>query len=396
MAANDMKEINHMDLVTRRDLEALLDDREEGPCVSIFLPTHRVGPDSQQDPIRLKNLLGEAEGQLVERGVRAAEARELLEPARKLLDDHHFWRYQNDGLAIFISPKRFLSYRLPIEVEDLVVVADRFHVKPLLSLLTGDGQFYLLAISQGSVRLLQGTRYTVSQTELENIPESLAEALRYDDFERGLQFRTGSGPRYGGRRRAIFHGHGMGEEEAKENVLRFFRQLDHGLNELLRSEQVPLVLAGVEYLLPLYREANSYPRLAEEAVKGNPEELSAKQLHEQSWQVVEPLFHQAEEEAVSAFHRLSGTGKASGDLEEVLPAAQHGRVDSLFVPVGVQRWGHFESQNNGLVFHEEMRPGDEDLLDLAATHTLLNGGSVYAVRPEAVPGGGTLAAVFRY
>jgi hypothetical protein len=29
---------------------------------------------------------------------------------------------------------------------------------------------------------------------------------------------------------------------------------------------------------------------------------------------------------------------------------------------------------------------DEDLLDLAALHTLLNSGTVYAVEPEQVPG----------
>jgi hypothetical protein len=39
--------------------------------------------------------------------------------------------------------------------------SDRFHLKPLLPLLTGDGRFYILALSQNQVRLLQGTRYSV-------------------------------------------------------------------------------------------------------------------------------------------------------------------------------------------------------------------------------------------
>jgi len=46
--------------------------------------------------------------------------------------------------------------------------------------------------------------------------------------------------------------------------------------------------------------------------------------------------------------------------------------------------------------HEEAKPGDEDLLDLAAVQTLLNGGTVYAVELEKVPDGASLAAVFRY
>jgi hypothetical protein len=46
--------------------------------------------------------------------------------------------------------------------------------------------------------------------------------------------------------------------------------------------------------------------------------------------------------------------------------------------------------------HAEAEPGDEDLLDLAAVHTFLNGGMVYAVEPEQMPSYATLAALFRY
>ncbi|MDP8957743.1 MAG: hypothetical protein M3N51_00745, partial [Actinomycetota bacterium] len=234
-----MKEINHMDLVTRGDLEALL-QMGEGPCVSLFMPTHRAGPEMRQDPIRLKNLLGEAEQRLGEAGLRAPEARALLEPARKLLDDQQFWRHQSDGLALFVSPGRFHPYRLPLELYDLVVVGERFHIKPLVSLLSGDGRFYLLALSQGEVRLLQGTRYTVGQVELDGVPESLAEVLRREGLERQLQFHSHGGPRGAGERSAIFHGHGEAEEDAKDDILRFFRQLDRGLGELLQGEQVPM------------------------------------------------------------------------------------------------------------------------------------------------------------
>lgn len=41
-------------------------------------------------------------------------------------------------------------------------------------------------------------------------------------------------------------------------------------------------------------------------------------------------------------------------------------------------------------------PGDEELIDLAAVETFKNGGRVYAVNPDEVPGGGVLAAVLRY
>jgi hypothetical protein len=177
--------------VSRAELKKLIEE-PEGLCVSIFLHTHRAGAQTQQDPIRLKNLLREAEGRLLAKGLRASEADELLTPARELLDDSVFWQHQSDGLAIFLSPGVFRYYRLPLNFEDLVVVADLYHLKPLLPLLTGDGQFYVLALSQNEVKLLQGTRHSVSEVELEDAPESLADTLRYDDQEKQLQSHTGT------------------------------------------------------------------------------------------------------------------------------------------------------------------------------------------------------------
>ena len=175
-----------MSLLSKAKLERLSDEQHEW-CVSIFMPTHRAGDQVRQDPVRLKNLIGEAKADLTaEGGLRGTEAAELLEPARALVAQHDLWRYQSDGLAIFVSPNTFRRYRLPGDFEELVVVADRFHIKPLLPLLSGDGRFYVLALSQNEIRMLQGTRYSVGQVELESVPESLAEALKWDDPEKQL------------------------------------------------------------------------------------------------------------------------------------------------------------------------------------------------------------------
>jgi hypothetical protein len=388
-----------MDILTSDELRALT-KKPEGSCVSIYMPTHRVGAEIQQDPIRLKNLLAEAEEHLLTRGLRTPEAKELLEPAGRLLQDGLFWQRQSDGLAIFLSPEAFRYYRLPFDFEELVIATDRFHIKPLLPLLSGDGRLYVLALSQNEVRLLQGTRYSVSDVDLDGAPKSLAEALRYNDPEKRFQFHTSTiTPGGKGQRPAIFHGHGVASaDDPKDYILRYFHRVDEGLRDLLRDEQAPLVLAGVDYLFPIYREANTYPHLVDEGIEGNPEELRAEELHERAWAIVQPLFLAAQKEAVVRYRQLAGAGseQASNDLKEVVPTAYHGRVETLFVAVGLQQWGTFDPATNAVQLHREVKPGDEDLLDFAAVHTLLNGGIVYAVGPEKVPGEAALAAVFRY
>ncbi len=384
-----------MDLLNKADVRALMDGRGEF-CVSLFLPTHRSGTETRQDPIRFKNLLRQAEERLLNNGLRGAEVQQILEPAERLLEDQGFWQHQGDGLAVFASPDAFHHYRLPYEFSELVVVTDRFHIKPLLTLLSGDGRFYVLALSQNRVRLLQGTRRSVAEVNLDNLPKSLVEALGAEERERQLQLHTAA---RGGS--AIFHGHGSSgdESEHKKDLLRYFKQIDKGLQDLVCVERAPLVLAGVDYLLPIYRQANTCAELMKEGIVGNPDGLSAEELHDKAWAIVEPQFALAQERAAAMYREYAGTGRASSDVKTIVASAYHGRVDSLLVAVGVQQWGKFDAQSGDVILHDSREPGDQDLLDLAAVETLAHAGDVYAVSADQVPdagGGGQAAAVFRY
>lgn len=387
-----------MNVVTREGLKELV-ERPAGPCVSIYQPTHRAGPDTrtytQQDPVRLKNLLREAGQRLTAAGLRGREADDLLEPARRLLDDSAFWQYQGEGLAVFLAPGLVRIFRAPVRFDELVVVAQSFHVKPLLALLTGDGLFYVLALSQNEVRLLAGTRDHMGEVELPGAPPSLAEALQTDDPERQLQFHTGTSAG-GDRRSAMFHGHGTGTDDAKADLLRFFQQVDRAVTGFIGNGSVPLVLAAVDHLMPIYREANTHPSLLGEGIAGNPEALRADELHARAWPLVEPHFRRGRGEATARYLQLKGTGRASHDLREVVPAAWDGRVDSLFVAVGVRIWGTFAPDTRAIEVGEEAPGQNEDLLNLAAIHTILNRGTVYAVPPAEMPNETPVAAVFRY
>ena len=195
------------------------------------------------------------------------------------------------------------------------------------------------------------------------------------------------------------HGQGGGSDEsAKNDLLRYFRLVSDGLTEFLQGDRVPLVLAGVEYLLPIYKEANTYPNLIETVITGNPDLLSADELHKSAWEILGPHFQAAQEEALAYYQQLAGQAseRVANTLEKIVPAAFNGRVETLFVAAGVQQWGVFNPVTNKIEFHEQIESGDETLLDLAAVQTYLKGGIVYTVEPEKVPGGTNAAAVLRY
>src|SRR6266571_6648284 len=99
-------------------------------------PTHRAGKETLQDSVRFKNLLKEAESELLAGGVPKLKARELLAAARQLEGRASFWRQQSDGLALFLAPGFFQYFRLPLHFQELALLAEHFEIKPLLPLFT--------------------------------------------------------------------------------------------------------------------------------------------------------------------------------------------------------------------------------------------------------------------
>lgn len=382
-----------MHTLSQDELKTLM-GAHQGLCISIFMPTFRTGAESQQNQIRFKNLLREAEEKLMAAGLRSQELKELMEPAQALPGNVLFWRRQSDGLALFLCDGLFRCFCLPEAFDELIVVADRFHIRPLLPVLRNDRRFYILALSQKEVRLLEGTGQGVTEIELEGLPKSLDEALQYDEIEKQVRFRTGSVG--GGTGIAMVSGHGGVADDAKDNLLKYFRMIDHGLRSRIKDESAPLVLAGVEYLFPIYREANTFAHLMEEGIPGNPRRMNPDSLYRSAMKIVAPFFKKAENDALAQYRQSSGTGLTSADIREIVPEAAHGRVGMLFIAAGSRNSGTFHMESGAVEPHHKPKAEDADLLEIAAIQTYLNGGSVFILPPNKMPELKDLVAVFRY
>ncbi|AFZ31487.1 hypothetical protein Glo7428_2998 [Gloeocapsa sp. PCC 7428] len=388
-----------MPLLNIDELKALVEN-PQSPCISLYMPMQKAGPEVRENPIRFKNLIREAEARLEAIKMPQTDAVELFKQAHEL-DTPDFWENQDRGLVIFISPTVFRYYQLPIEFEELVVVSKQFHLKPLLQLIDNDNRFYILALSQDNIRFFEGTPYSIKEVEVPNMPKSLDEALGYDETASSGQFRIATSR--GGTANAMtqpgsFHGQGSPDrDQHQKDILQFFHLVDDAVCQKLKNQKAPLVLAGVEYLFPIYKETNEYPHLVEEGINVNVDIVKPEELQDKALPIVEPLFHQAEKEAIERYQELAGagTGKASNDVKEIVSAAYFQRIDSLFVPVGQKLWGEFDPDTMAVELHSEPEPDDEDMLDFAAIHTLLNGGTVYALDPEDVPQS-PAAAIFRF
>jgi hypothetical protein len=387
-----------MDRFTRADLHTLMVPQGTR-CVTVCMPTHRTGPEIREDALRCKNLLSRAEEQLQALGLRSPAAREIMKPAWDLHGDELFWRNQSDGLALFLSPGQFKYFRVPLALEELVIANQRFHLKALLPLLQDDGRFYLLSVSQKQVRLFTGTHYSISRIQTDKLPSSLQEALNIDEYVDSLQLHghTMAGVGGAGAREGIFHGHGGSEPGVKKNdeLREFVRRIDDGLTEFFGDERAPLVFAGVEYLFPIFREACSYRHLVQTPVRGNPDLLSERDLHDKAWELVAPVIRKAQDAAVERFGDLLSSGRSIHEPHDVVSAAVQGRVETLLIERNGHLWGRV-GESCSIELLPRQGAGTEDLLDFAALHTLLHRGSVYVLDQARMPEGRAMAAIVRY
>ncbi len=378
------------------DLQKLLTTRKQ-PCVSIYMPTHRKGMEIKQDPIRFKNMLKKTEKLLEEKGFHKSEIDDLKRPVNRLLDDSFTWRYMSEGLAVFLCPEESCFYKIPFQVDKKVVVSNRFYIKPLVPLLGGDIRYYILALNLGNVKLYRASGFGIKKIETDELLDNIDKVLKYDDPERQIQFHTGTGPGKG-RRAAMFHGQGVGTDDAraKKDILRFFQAVDKGVMSVLNGETAPLLLAGPDHLVSIYKKANSYAHLMDRYISGNPLDLDEQELHRLSWSTAQPYFQTEQDNALDLYHQLLQKNRASHDIKQIVRAGFQDRIRYLFVDINVNIGGRYHKETGDVELFDYSGDGGQDLLDLVTVQTLLHNGKVYTLDPGNIPGGQPAAAVFRF
>jgi hypothetical protein len=376
-----------MDLLTRADFESLVETRE-GVHVSLFMPTHRGGRDTEADRLRWKNLLTAVESTLVEDGARKAETANILRPAWALHDDARAWNQMADGLAAFLRDGEMQTFRVPLELPELAAVGGSFIIGPALPMLT-DQTFLVLALSQKQVRVLRGSRTRVGELDLPDVPKAFDDVFAAD----GPQADSVPRPNASGYTGAgtVFYGSGALDNVHKEDVTEFFRMVADGVHQYVGHRTLPMVLAGLPEWVAVYRDVNRYPHVLDGAIERNPDDLSDEQLQEAAWGLVE---QRLSTEVTSLLDRLGaqrGRGGGATGPDPVLAAAQEGRVDTMLVTLD----GCWPGGNGTDVVKLDGVVKDPcEVVDAAAMATLRTGGAVRVV--HALPDGEPAAAVLRY
>jgi hypothetical protein len=365
------------DIPTRAQVDALLEAREPS-SVSLYVPT---SPSSRGDAerIELKNLAGEAVAQLQQAGADRKDVAAVEEEIDDLIDDDEFWRYQARSLALFLTPTNCTTYRLPHNLTSTVEVSDRFHLKPLLRALTFPHTAFVLALSQGSVRLLEiAPELEPATIRVPDLPSDVASAVG----KSSIRDRAPS--------RKI-----QGSEGQKTRMRQYTRQIDQALRPLLSGLDVPLILAAVAPLDSIYRSVNSYPHLVATTVTGNPDSSSDGELAESARRVLDDLYAAELQTIQDTYAQRLAQRRASADITDVARAATYGLVDTVLVDIDESVPGQID-EDGAVTLDNSDDAVNYGVVDEIARRVWLSGGRVLAVRSDDIPGNGSVAALLRH
>ncbi|WP_051663980.1 baeRF3 domain-containing protein [Dyadobacter crusticola] len=367
-----------------------------GPCISMYLPTHRSHPDNAQDPIRFQNLIKQLESSLSQK-YSADEVKEFIRPFENVKDDRDVWNHNLDGLAVFSADDVFHLISLPVQTSELVVVADSFHTKPLRNYLQTVDRFQILSLNLHEMRLFEGNRHSISEIELgEDIPKTLQEALGEELTEKHITVASYGG--VGGEGGNMHHGHGGKKDETDIDAERFFRVVADTVHEnFSKPSGLPLILAALPEHHSLFRKVSRNPFLLSDGILSNPQAFTSEQLRTKAWEVMEPEYNAQFDTWSDKVCQAIVDQKGSDLISDIVAAATSGRIETLLLESDKIIPGKIVEGSDGQVKTTELSdPEVDDLLDDISEIVVKFGGEVIIVPAEKMPVQTGAAAIFRY
>ncbi|GAA1209010.1 hypothetical protein [Rhodoglobus aureus] len=372
-----------IDIPAREDFVELSQQRSAG-SVSLYLGSGSgnasppIGRDAEAARLALRSSASEAMAELDANGIEKVQRDSISESLDALENDHSFWGNPAHTIAVFVSPEFTRAFRLRNELPSLTAVGDRFDLGPLLRATTFGHSGYVLAVTEGDVRLLAlRSDASSEQLELPTLPDDVEETLETADNGGKADIPRADGA--------------LGP---KIEQRRYCSKVQDAVLDVIGKSGLPLILAAASDLEPAYREINTYGDLLAQGIDANPSSFALDELEKRGRAVLEQ--HSFGELASwrENFGTMRANGLASSQLSDIAKAATAGLVDTLLFDLASTEEGSID-ESGAITIADEPGPATYGLVDEIAVRVLRTGGTVKAVRREDLPDDKAVAATFR-
>ena len=366
---------------------------EKGPFISLYQPTHKYRPENKQDPIRFKNLIQKIEASLKERH-NEEDIELIMKPFKDLAEDKLFWNSTSDGLAILSNGDKCIVYKLQRPVEELALVSDRFHIKPLIRYFQSADRYHLLGLDRKQFTLYEGNRYGFEEVELDpDIPRTIEDVLGDERSEPYLN----PGAYGGAGGTPMFHGHGGRKDEIDKDTEKYFRYVDKFiLDNFSNPMKIPLILVALDEHHGVFNNITNNPYLMDSGIRQDYTALDLGQMRESAWRIIEAFYLEKTKKVISRYNIERAKFKASDDLGQVSRGVVENRVDTILLEADRRITGTINKETGEL--KRQVKSGSEfdNVLDELAKMVFENKGQVIILPKERMPSTTGAAAIYRY
>jgi hypothetical protein len=366
---------------------------ESEPCISLYQPTHRYSPENKQDPIVFENLIREIENSLKQK-YKKDDLNSIMKPFYHLEEEKDFWNNTLDGLAVFANPNKCIVYKLSRLVQELIVVADSFHIKPLIRIFQSLDKYHLLGLNSNDFTLYEGNRYGFEEIKMD--PEThrtIDEVLGEQHTDSYLTHGS-----YGGAgETAMYHGHGGKKDEIEKDIEKFFRYVDRFvLENYSKPSKLPLILVSLKEHHNIFKKISHNSYLIEEGIKGSYDSFEMEQLTEKAWEIIEPIYLEKTQNLVNSFENAKANSLGSDELAQITSAAFDNRVETILIEADKIIPGKIDDNTGKIELGKIKDPDFDDVLDDLAELVLKRRGKVAVLPKERMPSDTGVAAIYRY
>lgn len=342
-------------------------------CVTIILNTHRNKPDIQKDAIMLKNLVAEAEERLID-NYDKRRVQSIIERIKELsgkIDHGH----NLESLILFMNDDIAEVVKLPVEVEDRVVIGKSFPIRDLIRASKLIQSYYILVLTRDSARLI----------EAENDKEA---------GEVGEPFPVENETLYLTTNKAL--------SKAKQKDLmieEFFNRVDKTLWQTINENPHPVVVCTEERNFSHYMKITDHKEKILSQFNHPILDDKAANLALIAWPLVLKQLQEKNSQRINEVHKALNHGLLVTDTGEIWRAVNEGRGQTLFVQ---QAYFQPARVNNNLVEvvdgqgAMEMEDGTEDIVEKIIETNFRNGGDVVFLPEEDLRAFQGMALVTRF
>jgi hypothetical protein len=375
------------ELLQRSAIREIL--RSPGPCITILLPPYRPGEPAGSPATILRTNIREAAGHSAERKLPKSAGENLLQPLERLAEDAALASGSHWGRAIFRSPSVFEQFLLAQPAPASLSFGGSFAVRKLAVELELPRTFYILVLSKIRVSLLRCSGLEADVVKLPGVPDTLAEALALEPPDHDLENRSAAGSSAGAMHRVRF-GTGSEREKDRAHLADYCKLVERGLQQLRGDADIPLILAGVEEDITIYRAASTYRNLIKKGIPGSPD-VSREQpeILQQAYSLLRADCLERQASALIAAKERTSPSRFSTDPDAIVHAAFEGRVGQLYLNESANKIATFEREDYGSW-------GGEDVLNLAAVQTIIHSGKTSELPSEMMPEGSIAVGIMRF